>query len=110
VSVDSPAERLETVLSAAQAGPAGPAVALFSKILAWKGASGLPEREAAFLARLEPAAVVSLGSPYLLALVPGARFRACAFSDEPPSQRAAARALASGGPWPGRFPVRMGAP
>lgn len=114
VGPDSPAARLEIVAAQAQKNAI---IALFSKILAWKGAAGLPEREARWLYGLAPRALISLGSPYLLAspksagLCTGplccAPFRACSFSDEPPSQRAVARALVRGGPWPGRFPVRM---
>lgn len=120
---DSPGRRFDEILARAgeiaRAGGAV-AVAVFSKILAWKGASGLAEREATLLARLAEeadAAVISLGSPYILQLAPRGRgLRGCAFSDEACSQRAVARALASssdddeaarGSAWPGRFPVAL---
>jgi beta-glucosidase-like glycosyl hydrolase len=128
VGPDSPDGRLAAAaLEAAEAAGRGGqvVVAVFSKILAWKGAAGLAPREARLLARIAAeaaAGVVSLGSPYLLRGLPGREgpaedrsggrraggggaFRACAFSDEPPSQRAVAAAIARGGPWPGRFPV-----
>jgi beta-glucosidase-like glycosyl hydrolase len=114
LAADSPEGRLETVAAALEAATrAGEqvAVALFSKVLAWKGGSGLPAREAAFVERLcaaaRGAAVVSCGSPYLLSHAKDAAFLGCAWSDEPPSQRALAAALAGEAGWPGTPPVAL---
>jgi hypothetical protein len=124
VATDSPDERLAAVLgtveSAARKGERI-GVALFSKILAWKGGAGagFPDREGRFVedlcarvasaaaAGIPGAAVISCGSPYLLEHARAAPFTACAFSDEPASQRAAAAALAGQAEFPGRAPVRL---
>lgn len=109
----SPDERLgaalDLVATAASAGSVA-VVAVFSRIAAWKGASGLPEREARLLADLvragaARAAVVSFASPYLLARARGAGTRVAAWSDEAVSQRAAARALFGEVPFAGTLPV-----
>jgi len=118
VATDAPEERLATVRASAEAAAkAGEAVAiaLQSKILAWKGASGLPAREAALVEAIcaaakasgHPAAVVSCGSPYLLSHAKDAAFTACAWSDEPPSLRAVAAALVGEAGYPGKAPVDL---
>lgn len=107
VGPDSPEDRVAEI--EARAAGSGTVVAVFSRIAAWKGAAGLWPREARLLETLAAsgAAVVSLGSPYLLQAARGACFRACAFSDEPPSQRAVAAAIFGRAAWPGAFPVRL---
>lgn len=114
VTPGSPEGRLKTVAAAVETAASEGrrlGIALLSKVLAWKGGSGFPSREGRFVAdlcRAAPgAAVISCGSPYLLEHARGAAFGACAFSDEPVSQRAAAAALLAEAPFPGRSPVRL---
>jgi hypothetical protein len=124
VATDSPDERLATLLSSVEAASrAGErvGVALFSKVLAWKGGAGagMPAREAKFADDIcrrastaaggKGAIAIACGSPWLLEHARAASFTACAFSDEPSSQRAVAAAFLAKAGFPGRAPVNLDA-
>ncbi|MHC4393859.1 MAG: hypothetical protein ACYS22_21390, partial [Planctomycetota bacterium] len=115
VGIDSPGTRLDEVLEAVrQASDEGQevAVAVASRPRADKGSAGIPPTLERFLGAVIEAApgatVIALGAPYLLRGVheAGTGFRAAAFSDEPPSQRAVATLLARGGRPTGVLPIR----
>lgn len=71
--------------------------ALFVRVADRKGHVGFPEDQRSFVNRLieagKPAVIVSFGSPYLIECFPQAKTWLAAFSTNPPTQKAAARAL-----------------
>jgi beta-N-acetylhexosaminidase len=90
-------------------------VAVFFKQKAFTGKTGLDEalKERVLAARraCRRLVVVSFGSPYVVRDLPPADTYICAYSEDPASQRAAARALRGEIPFRGKLPVTLdGAP
>jgi beta-glucosidase-like glycosyl hydrolase/CubicO group peptidase (beta-lactamase class C family) len=84
---------------------------VFSKARSGTGILGLPPAVAKFLDSLPsfgtPVVLVSLGSPYAAAAIPGAEAALCAYSDAEPSTEAVVEALYGEIPARGRLPVTI---
>lgn len=104
---------LTAVREALAAGGAGPIVCeVVTAPRAWAEPPRLTPELAAVLdeaARARPLVLVSRGSPYVVGQVPGAAVALAAFGPDVAVRRAARRALAAGGPFPGKTPVRWNA-
>jgi len=87
-------------------------IAVFSDVRAWRGFSGV-ERETIvkikrLIERVEKAAFVSFGSPYLLGKFKEASVRIAAYEASLPAITATMKALFDGLTFSGRLPVRLG--
>lgn len=90
---------------------AGPVtvLALFTSVAAWKGTSGIDDRERQALLRLieqsKKSVVISFGSPYILRYFSKADILIAAYEGTAPAQRAVLRRLAGEAAFTGRLPV-----
>jgi len=86
-------------------------VAAFASVAAYRGNLGLageyPRLIEALLASGKPVALVSLGNPYLVRHFPGVSAYLATFSNVPPSEIAAAKALFGEIPIRGRLPITI---
>jgi beta-N-acetylhexosaminidase len=85
--------------------------AIFVRVADRKGSVGLPDDEAAVVARLlaagKPVIVACFGSPYLVERFPAAKTWVAAFSTVDVAQRAVGRAIFGQVPIAGRLPVNV---
>jgi beta-N-acetylhexosaminidase len=90
-----------------------PSISIFTFVVAaaFQGSVGLPGRYPGFvealLATQRPAALISMGNPYLLRAFPGVKAYLAAFSTAAPSERAVVRALFGEAAVNGRLPVTI---
>ncbi len=87
-------------------------IAVFSDVRAWRGLSGVEEETVVKMKRLiervEKAAFVSFGSPYILGKFREASVRIAAYETSLSAVSATMKALFDGLPLSGRLPVRLG--
>jgi beta-N-acetylhexosaminidase len=79
------------------------------RVAAWRGAIALPDSLAALIQRSSaerPTGLVSFGTPYLLAQVPGVTMYLLAWTSNPFTEAAVSSAL-TGGPITGRLPIDL---